>query len=251
MSMSVIVVVAVVVLVLTVAVRRLLMTPRAYPPVELDEIDRDALRLQGERLLEEAAAWPAELTDEGIVVATSLGQFPTRTVYYSVDVAVDFERAVDYVKDLCDCGETRRESEDKIEETLYDKDRGGVRHEWVRRSFHISPWPGWHRDAIVLYCQDRPEPDTYRVAFRSVDSIDGRPVPLYRENATRFMVNPAIFRVDETAPGRVRIRKLEAVDPRGSISPLLNNHVSSRFFFRKYMLDEARDMRDALAASPA
>lgn len=65
------------------------------------------------------------------------------------------------------------------------------------------------------------------------------------------MVNPAIYTAEETAPGQARIIKVEAVDPRGSVSPLLNNYFVSLFFFRRYMFEEAKAMRDELAAKPA
>ena len=228
---------------------RFLTKPTEYPETDLAEIDKEQLRAQGEQLLEDAESWPTDLRDGSVVLATSLEPFAVRTVRYQVEVETDFERAVAYVKNLSDCGEGTRESEDKFEETLHDKDRGGTQHEWVRRSVHISPPPGANRDAVVVYYEDRPDPKTYRIAFRSVDSIDGKAIPAH-EGASRFRVNPALYRVEETEPGRVRIRKIEAVDPQGKVSRLINNYFISMMFFRKYMFDEAKAMRDALAADP-
>jgi len=234
-------------LVIAVAAR-FLTKPFQYPATDLDAVDRDALLVRMEKMLEASEAWPANLTDGKVVLATSLEPFAVRTVRYEVEADVDFEAAVAYVKNLSDCGETSRKSEDKFEETLYDKNRGGEGHAWVRRSVHISPPPGSNRDAVVVYFEDRPDPKTYRIGFRSVDSIEGRAIAPY-EGASRFMVNPAIYKVEETAPGRVRIRKLEAVDPQGAVSPLLNNYFISLLFFRKYMFEEAKAMRDSLVAT--
>jgi len=228
---------------------RVLTTPHRYPSVDLAEIDRAELFRRGEALLREADAWPAELSDGSVVLATSLEPFEVRTVRYQVEVDCDLETAIDYVKNGSDCGPTNRKTEDKFEETLYDKDRGGENHEWVRRSVHISPPPGANRDAVVVYYSDRPDPRTYRIAFQSVDSMDGEPIPVY-EGASRFVVKPSICKVQETGGGRVRIRKIEAVDPGGMVSPLLNNYFISPIFFRKYMFNEAQVMRDELAATP-
>lgn len=236
-----------VVLVAGVAIVRLLTRPNAYPPTDLREVDRDRLMEQGEQLLEDAASWPIDLRDGSVVLSTSLEPFPVRTVHYQVEADVDFETALAYVKNLSDCGETTRESADKFEETLYDRGRGSAEHEWVRRSVHISPPPGRNRDATVVYFQDRPDAGTYRVAFRSVDSIDGEPIAPY-PRASRFMVHPALYKMEAVAPGRVRIRKVEAVDPCGAVGPLLNNYFVSLLFFRKYMFEEAKAMRDALVS---
>ena len=220
---------------------------RRYPPMDLADVDRRALIEEMEAVLEASEQWPVALSDGSVTLASATGVFPVRAVRYQVEADVDFERAVDYVKGLCDCGETMKQKPDKIEETLYDKGRGGDDHEWVRRSVHVSPPPGSNRDATVLYFQDRPAPKVYRIGFRSVDSIDGQPIEPW-ERASRFTVHPAIYRVDEPAPGRVRIRKLEAVDPQGMVSPLLNDYFISIRFFRRYMFEEAKAMRDALVA---
>src|SRR6185503_5755356 len=138
---------------------------------------------------------------------------------------------------------------DKYEETLWEKDDDAGRpYEWVRRSVHIAPKPGGNRDAVVIYFEDRPDPKTYRIAFRSVETIDGKPFPVVAD-AVRFQVLPSIYKVEETAPGTIRIRKVEAVDPRGSMSNLMNNYFLSIFFFRTYMTEQAKGMRAALDAS--
>ena len=70
-------------------------------------------------------------------------------------------------------------------------------------------------------------------------------------NTARFMVNPAIYKAEETAPGKARIIKVEAVDPCGMVSALLNNYFASLLFFRRYMFDEAKAMRDTLSGKKA
>jgi hypothetical protein len=220
----------------------------SYPDVDVRSVDRERLFRQTEQLLAASEAWPAELTEQGIVLATSLVPYPVRTVRYSVDVAGDLEQAIAYVKNENYSGKTRREKADKYEETLWEKDDDtGRPTEWVRRSVHIAPRPGGNRDAVVIYFEDRPDPKTYRIACQSVETIDGKPFPPV-ENAVRFKVLPSMYKVEETAPGRVRIRKVEAVDPRGSMSLLMNNYFLSLFFFRSYMFDQAKDMRATLAA---
>ena len=101
---------------------------------------------------------------------------------------------------------------------------------------------------MVLYFEDRPDPKTYRIACQSVESIDGKAFPPV-EDAVRFKVLPSMYKVEETAAGRVRIRKVEAVDPRGSMSTLMNNYFLSLYFFRTYMFDQAKDMRSTLGRS--
>ena len=180
-----------------------------------------------------------------MTVASSLKPYPVRAVRYSVEVDADLEKAIAYVKDESYCGKTRRETADKYEETLYEQDTDGAPHEWVRRSVHIAPRPGGNREAVVMYIEDRPDPKTYRIAFQSVESIDGKDFPAV-EDAVRFKVLPSIYKVEETAPGKARIRKVEAVDPRGSMSTLMNNYFLSLFFFRSYMFDQAKTMRATL-----
>src|SRR5262249_38717605 len=70
----------------------------SYPDTDARNVDRDRLFRQTEQLLAESEAWPAALTETGIVLATSLAPYPVRTVRYSVDVDGDFEKAVAYVK---------------------------------------------------------------------------------------------------------------------------------------------------------
>ena len=81
--------------------------------------------------------------------------------------------------------------------------------------------------------------------FQSVETIEGKSFPEI-EDAVRFKVLPSIYKVEEIAPGRVRIRKVEAVDPRGSMSTLMNNYFISLIFFRSYMFEQAKQMREAL-----
>jgi hypothetical protein len=216
-----------------------------YPDTDVREVDGNRLFLQTERLLRESEAWPAELSDDSVAVASSLEPYPVRTVRYSVEVDADLEKVVEYVKDENYSGRTRREKPDKYEDTLYEKDGSGEPTQWVRRSVHLSPPPAGNRDAVVLYFEDRPDPNTYRIAFQSVETIDGKPFPEV-EGAVRFKVLPSMYKVEQTAPGRVRIRKVEAVDPRGSMSTLMNNYFISFFFFRNYMFEQAKEMRNAL-----
>jgi hypothetical protein len=216
-----------------------------YPNTEVRNVDRDRLFQQTEQLLREADAWPAEVTDHSVNVASSLTPYPVRAVRYSVEVDADLEKVIEYVKDENYCGKTRREKPDKYEETLYETDKDGAPYEWVRRSVHIAPRPAGNRDAVVMYFEDRPDPNTYRIAFQSVETIDGKDFPAV-EDAVRFKVLPSIYKVEETAPGKVRIRKVEAVDPRGSMSTLMNNYFLSLVYFRSYMFDQAKTMRATL-----
>ena len=216
-----------------------------YPDTDTNELDRDQLFLETEKLLEEAEAWPVELTADSVVVASSLEPNPVRTVWYSVEVDAPLEKVIEYVKDENYSGKTRRQKADKYEDTLYQKDNADGPYEWVRRSVHIAPPPGGNRDAVVMYFEDRPDPKTYRIAFQSVETIDGKDFPEV-EDAVRFKVLPSIYKVEEIAPGTVRIRKVEAVDPRGSMSTLMNNYFISLMFFRSYMFEQAKGMRETL-----
>ena len=216
-----------------------------YPETDTSELDRDQLFLKTEQLLKESEEWPTELSDDSVTVASSLEPYPVRTVRYSVEVDADLEKVIEYVKDENYSGKTRREKADKYEVTLYQKDNDEGPYEWVRRSVHIAPPPGGNRDAVVMYFEDRPDPKTYRIAFQSVETIDGKDFPEV-DDAVRFKVLPSIYKVEETAPGRVRIRKVEAVDPRGSMSTLMNNYFISKVFFRNYMFEQAKTMRMTL-----
>ena len=219
-----------------------------YPDTDVRDLDRDRLFLQTEQLLRESEAWPADLTDDSVIVASSLKPYPVRAVRYSVEVDGDFEKAIEYVRNENYSGKTRREKADKYEDTLYEEDSAERPSAWVRRSVHIAPAPAGNRDAVVMYFEDRPDAKTYRIAFQSVETIDAKAFSEV-EGAVRFKVLPSIYKVEETSPGRVRIRKVEAVDPRGSMSTLMNNYFISRFFFRNYMFEQAKAMRDALRAA--
>lgn len=218
-----------------------------YADTDVRSVDRDRLFAQTEQLLRDSDAWPADVTDGSVVVSSSLTPYPVRAVRYAVELQTSFDKVVEAVKAENYCGPGRRDRPDrsKWEETLYEDDQDGEPHTWVRRSVHIAPKPGGNRDAVVVYFADRPDPKTYRIAFQSVESLDGKAWPLV-EDAVRFKVLPSMYKVEETAPGRVRVRKVEAVDPRGSMSTLMNNYVLSLVFFRPYMLEQAKDMRAAL-----
>jgi hypothetical protein len=217
-----------------------------YPDTDTREIDRDQLFRQTEALLEESEAWPTELSDGSVAVASSLEPYPVRTVRYSIEVDGDLEKAIELVKDENYSGPTRRHKQDKYEDTLFERDNADGPYEWVRRSVHIAPPPGGNRDAVVMYFEDRPDPKTYRIAFQSVETIEGEDFPEI-EDAVRFKVLPSMYKVEEISPGRIRVRKVEAVDPRGSMSPLMNNYVISLVFFRNYMFEQAKALRDTLA----
>jgi hypothetical protein len=218
-----------------------------YPDADVRDVDRDRLFLKTEQLLQESESWPADLTDDGVTVASSLEPYPVRAVRYSVEVETDMEKAVQYVKDENYSGKTRRETPNKYEDTLYETDKDERPYEWVRRSVHIAPAPAGNRDAVVMYFEDRPDPKTYRIAFQSVETIDGKAFPAV-DGAVRFKVLPSIYKVEETAPGRVRIRKVEAVDPRGAMSTLMNNYFISKIFFRDYMFEQAKQMKQVLSS---
>jgi hypothetical protein len=220
-----------------------------YPDTDTGEIDRDQLFRITEQLLEASEAWPGELSAEGVVVSSSLEPYPARAVRYSVEVEAPLEEVIAYVKDENYSGPGRRDKPDKekYEVTLYQKDKDGQPYEWVRRSVHLSPPPAGNRDAVVMYFEDRPDPKTYRIAFQSVETIEGEEVEEL-EGAVRFKVMPSIYKVEETAPGRVRVRKVEGVDPRGALSSAMNNYFISLMFFRNYMFEQAKDMRATLGS---
>lgn len=232
------------------AVTRYLTKANEYPPIDLAEIDRDRLFEAGERLLRDSESWPVEWTNQAALLSSSLEPFPVRAVRYQVDVGADFDDVIAYVRGLSRSPVQRRETVGKIEEMLYEKSTGSTSREWIRRSVHLSGPPSGNRDAVVAYFEDRPDAKTFRIVFRSVDSVDGEALPPF-EGATRFMVHPSIYNVEETAPGRARIIKIEAMDPRGWVSGPLNNYFVSLVFFRRYMFEEARAMRDAFDEEPA
>jgi hypothetical protein len=218
-----------------------------YSDRDTSELDREQLFRITEQLLEESEAWPTERSAEGVAVASSLQPNPVRTVRYSVEVDADLEQVIEYVKAENYSGKARREKADKYEVTLYQKDDADGPYEWVRRSVHIAPPPGGNRDAVVMYFEDRPDPKTYRIAFESVETIEGEEFPEV-EGAVRFKVLPSLYKVEELAPGKVRVRKVEAVDPRGAMSTLMNNYFISLLFFRDYMFEQAKEMQATLGA---
>ena len=220
-----------------------------YPDTDTSEIDRDQLFRTTEQLLKESEEWPADLTADSVTVASSLEPYPVRTVMYAVEVDAPLEKAIEYVRGLnySGPGRTDRPEKDKYEVVLHQKDNAGHPYEWVRRSVHISPPPGGNRDAVVVYFEDRPDPKTYRTAFQSVETISGKDFPEV-DDAVRFKVLPSMYKVEEKASGRILIRKVEAVDPKGVMSTPMNNCCISRFFFRSYMFDEAKEMQATLSA---
>src|SRR5262249_43870346 len=114
----------------------------SYPDTDARSVDRDRLFARTEQLLADSETWPVELTEPGIVLATSLAPYPVRTVRYAVEFDGDLEQAIAYVKDENYSGKGRREKKDKNkwEETLYEKDdTAGRPVDWVRRSVHIAP----------------------------------------------------------------------------------------------------------------
>ena len=218
-----------------------------YPDADTSEVDRDQLFRTTEKLLAESDEWPAELTSDSVAVSSSLEPYPVRAVRYEVEVNAPLEAVIEYIKDECHSGPGRRDKpeKDKYEVTLYQKDRAGAPYEWVRRSVHISPPPGGDRDAVVMYFEDRPDPKTYRIAFQSIETIEGKDFPEV-EGAVRFKVLPSMYKVEEIAPGTVRVRKVEAVDPRGAMSAMMNNYFISLMFFRNFMFEQAQDLRATL-----
>ena len=219
-----------------------------YSETDLSQLDRNELFRITEGLLEDSENWPTELSAEGVAVSSSLEPYPARAVRYSVEIeGADFEEVIAYVKDENYSGPGRRDKPelDKYEVTLYQKDQNGRPYEWVRRSVHFSPPPGGNRDAVVMYFEDRPDPKTYRIAFQSIETIDGKEFPEV-DGAVRFKVLPSIYKVEEKAPGKVLVRKVEGVDPRGALSSAMNNYFISLMFFRNYMFEQAKDMQATL-----
>jgi hypothetical protein len=220
-----------------------------YEDTDTTALDRAELFRVAEKLLADSESWPPELTADGVSVASSLEPYPARAVRYSVEVNADLEKVIEYVKDENYSGPGRRDNpaKEKYEETLYQVDKNGEPWEWIRRSVHFAPPPGGNRDAVVMYFEDRPDPKTYRIAFQSVETLDGKDFPEV-EGAVRFKVLPSIYKVEEKAPGKVLVRKVEGVDPRGSLGSAMNNYFISLMFFRDYMFEQAKDMRATLGA---
>ena len=218
-----------------------------YSDTDTSQLDRNELFRITEKLLEDSEAWPAELTADGVAVSSSLEPYAARAVRYSVEIDGDLEEVIAYVKDENYSGPGRRDKpeKDKYEVTLYQKDENGRPYEWVRRSVHISPPPGGNRDAVVMYFEDRPDPKTYRIAFQSIETIEGKDFPEV-EGAVRFKVMPSMYKVEEKAPGKILVRKVEGVDPRGALSSAMNNYFISLMFFRNYMFEQAKDMQATL-----
>ena len=97
-------------------------------------------------------------------------------------------------------------------------------------------------------CRLDPLPPEPIADDQSVETIEGKDFPEV-EDAVRFKVLPSIYKVEEIAPGRVRVRKVEAVDPRGAMSTLMNNYFISLWFFRSYMFEQAKEMRANLGVA--
>ena len=215
-----------------------------YQDRDTRDIEREALFATTQSLLEESEAWPIELSDGDVEVKSSLEPYPVRTVRYEIaDLDATLEEAIAYVRDHTYGGLERRVTPEKYEDTLWQpEDTVGHPTEWVRRSVHISPPPGGNRDAVVLYVESRPDPQTYMLGFQSVETIEGN--EFVEEDAVRFKVMPSLYKLTELPSGKIRVRKIETVDPRGAMSPLMNNLIISKIFFRNYMFEQAKEMRD-------
>ena len=215
-----------------------------YQDHDTRDIERAALFGNTQSLLEESEAWPVELSDGTVEVKSSLEPRPVRTVRYEItELDATLEEAIDYVRDHTYGGLERRVTSEKYEDTLWQpEDTVGHPTEWVRRSVHISPPPGGNRDCTVLYVENRPDPKTWMLGFQSVETIEGN--EFVEEDAVRCMVMPSLYKLTELPSGKIHVRKIETVDPRGALSPLLNNLIISKIFFRNYMFEQAKEMRD-------
>ena len=214
-----------------------------YQDRDTRDIDRKALFATTQSLLEESEAWPVELNDGTVEVKSSLEPHPVRTVRYEItELDATLDEAIAYIRDHTYGGLERRVTSDKYEDTLWQPDDTlGHPTQWVRRSVHISPPPGGNRDAVVLYVESRPDPKTYLIGFQSVETIEGN--EFVKEDAVRFKVMPSLYKVEVLPSGKLRVRKIETVDPRGALSPLMNNLIISKVFFRNYMFEQAKEMR--------
>ena len=157
-------------------------------------------------------------------------------------------RSSTYVRNENYSGKTRREKADKYEDTLYEEDGAARPSAWVRRSVHIAPPPGGNRDAVVMYFEDRPDPKTYRVAFQSVETIDAKAFPEV-EDAVQIQGPSVDLQSRGDGAGTGSSPQGGGGRPRGSMSTLMNNYVISLYFFRNYMFEQAKAMRDALGAT--
>jgi hypothetical protein len=214
-----------------------------YEDHDTRDIDREALFATTQSLLEESEAWPVELSDGTVLVKSSLEPYPVRTVRYEInELDATLDEAIAYIRDHTYGGLERRVTAEKYEDTLWmPEDTVGHPTQWVRRSVHLAPPPGGHRDAVVLYVESRPDPKTYLIGFQSVETIEGN--EFSKEDAVRFKVMPSVYKVQVLPSGKLRVRKIETVDPRGALSPLLNNLIISKVFFRNYMFEQAKEMR--------
>jgi len=215
-----------------------------YEDHDTRDIERNVLFATTQSLLEESEAWPVQLSDGSVEVKSSVESYPVRTVRYEItELDATLDEAIAYVRDHTYGGLERRVTPEKYEDTLWQPE-GTVGHpsEWVRRSVHLAPPPGGNRDAVVLYVEGRPDPKTYMLGFQSVETIEGN--EFVKEDAVRFKVMPSLYKLQQLPSGKIRVRKIETVDPRGAMSPLLNNLIISKFFFRNYMFAQAKEMRD-------
>ncbi len=214
-----------------------------YEDHDTRDIERKVLFATTQKLLEESETWPIQLNDGTVEVKSSLEPYPVRTVRYEInELDATLDEAITYIRDHTYGGLERRVTPDKYEDTLWQpEDTVGHPTEWVRRSVHISPPPGGNRDAVVLYVESRPDPKTYMLGFQSVETIEGN--EFVKEDAVRFKVMPSLYKVEVLPSGKLRVRKIETVDPRGALSPLMNNLIISKVFFRNYMFEQAKEMR--------
>ncbi len=96
-------------------------------------------------------------------------------------------------------------------------------------------------DDAFVHVADAPDPKTYLLGFQSVETIEGN--EFVKEDAVRFKVMPSVYKIEGLPSGKLRVRKIETVDPRGALSPLMNNLIISKVFFRNYMFEQAKEMR--------
>ena len=214
-----------------------------YRDRDTRDIERKALFANTQSLLEESEAWPVELSDGSVEVKSSLEPHPVRTVRYEItELDATLDEAIAYVRDHTYGGLERRVTPEKYEDTLWQpEDTVGHPTEWVRRSVHLAPPPGGDRDCTVLYVESRPDPKTYMLGFQSVETIEGN--EFVEEDAVRCKVLPSLYKLEGLPSGKLRVRKIETVDPRGALSPLMNNLIISKVFFRNYMFEQAVAMR--------
>ncbi len=215
-----------------------------YEDHDTSDIVPEELFAEAIGLLEESESWPVQLSDGNVEVKSSTDHYPVRTVRYEIkELDTTMEEAIAYVRDHSYGGLERRVTDEKYEDTLWQpEDTVGHPTQWVRRSVHLAPPPGAHRDAVVLYIEHWPDPDTWLLGFHSVETINGK--EFKKEDAVRAKVMPSAYKLERLPNGKIRVRKIETIDSRGAFSPWFNNVLMSKIFFRNYMFQQAKAMRD-------